>query len=320
MKKTTLIFSFLIVSLLSSPAGAFDGPLRVKNQFPLFLHTNAPYLEKAAAEDSLTAGLSYSSVYLIRDSSAWSAHLDMEIAELALILRKNVKDFVELGVEAQVLSFNSGFMDNFLNSYHSAFGFPDYGRHNRPENEFLYVVKKNGVTIIKGENGRIGLGDLKFTIKKPLLSGDTAVSVKGSVELPTGDPKTGFGNGSVDAALALLIDKSLTERLMSHLNLGVVFPGDLKGHARIDLRDFLYGGAAVEAALWKDISLLGQIFFQGSPFPETGIGSVDRTAALLSLGGRYRSGRNSIEVSFTEDPNTAGAPDFSFNFSLTTKF
>jgi hypothetical protein len=39
-------------------------------------------------------------------------------------------------------------------------------------------------------------------------------------------------------------------------------------------------------------------------------------AVLLSLGGRYYSGNNSFELSFTEDPNTSGAPDFSLNFSF----
>jgi hypothetical protein len=52
------------------------------------------------------------------------------------------------------------------------------------------------------------------------------------------------------------------------------------------------------------------VLFQNSPFPKTGISSIDRISALLSFGGRYTSGKNSVELSFTEDPNTAGAPDF----------
>ena len=112
------------------------------------------------------------------------------------------------------------------------------------------------------------------------------------------------------------MDKKFGETWKTYLNLGVVFPGDLKGHERVNLDHFLYGGAAVEAALWKTISLLGQVFIQGSPFPETDIASVDRTAVLLSLGGRYHSGNSSFELSLTEDPNTSGAPDFTLNFSF----
>jgi len=320
MKKTTLVMSFLFALFLSSSSPAFDGPLRVRNQFPLFLYADAPYLEKASIEDSLSASFSYSSVYLVKDSSIWSIGLDMEIAEMNLRFKKIIKDFVELGVELPILSFSSGFMDDFLNAYHSAFGFADYGRHDRPENAFLYEVGKNGVTVIKGENGRIEMGDIKLTLKKPLLRGDPAISVRGDIEIPTGDPKSGFGNGSIDASAALLVDKKIGEIFMCHLNLGAVLPGDLRGHEKIGLRDFLYGGGAVEAALWKNVSLLGQVFVQGSTFPETNIGSMDRTAVLLSVGGRYYSGKSSFEISFTEDPNTAGAPDFTASFSFKRGF
>lgn len=169
MKKTIAPFvSLLIILVLSSKAFTFDGPLQVKNQFPLFLHIDAPYLESASIEDSFSASLSHSSVYLVRNSSGWSMGLDMEITELNFMFRKNIKDFIELGVELPLISFNSGFMDDFLNSYHNAFGFPDYGRSNRPDNEFLYEVRRKGVLIVKGESGLIGVGDIRFTLKKPI--------------------------------------------------------------------------------------------------------------------------------------------------------
>jgi len=207
-------------------------------------------------------------------------------------------------------------MDDFLRSYHNAFGFPDYGRSNRPDNEFLYEVRRNGVLVIKGESGRIGIGDIKLTLKKPILKGDPAVSIRADVELPTGDAKKGYGSGGIDAGFAVLIDKKLSEKFKAYGNLGVVFPGDLRGHERVELREFLYGGAVIEAALWKNFGLLGQVFIQGSPLTKTYISSVDRMAVLLSLGARYYSGNNSFELSFTEDPNTSGAPDFSLNFSF----
>jgi hypothetical protein len=317
MKKIILLFlSFIIISFYSSIAYAFEGPLPVKNQFPLFLDIDAPFLEKASIENSFSANLSYSSIYLVRASSEWSMGLDIEIDELDLRFRKNIKDFIEFGVDLPFLSFNSGFMDDFINSYHDTFGFPDYGRSNRPDNEFLYEVKRKGVLILRGEGGRIGIGDIRFTFKKPILTGDPAVSLRADVELPTGDAKKGYGSGSIDAGFAVLIDKKLSEKFKAYGNLGVVFPGDLRGHERVKLREFIYGGTAIEAALWKNLSFLGQVFVQGSPFPKTEISPVDRLAVLLSLGARYYSGNNSFELSFTEDPNTSGAPDFSLNFSL----
>jgi hypothetical protein len=321
MKRTAALFSLLLlIAVLSASAEAFDGPLQVKNQFPLFLNVNAPYLESASIEDSFTASLSHSSIYLVDSSSQWNMGLDMEITELNLRLRKSINNFIELGVEVPFLSFNSGFMDGFLSSYHDTFGFPDYGRSNRPDNDFLYEVKRNGAVVVKGESGRIALGDIRFTVKKPLIKGDPAISIKGEIEFPSGDPKTGCGNGSSDTGISLMMDKGFGEVWKTYLNLGAVFPGDMKGHERVNLDHFLYGGAAVEAAMWKTFSLLGQIFIQGSPFPETDIASIDRTAVLFSLGGRYRAGNSSFELSLTEDPNTSGAPDFTLNCTFKQSF
>jgi hypothetical protein len=301
-------------------ASAFDGPLQIKNQFPLFIYANAPHLESAGIEDACSAIISHSSINLIRESAEWSVGLDMEITKLDLRFKKNIKDFIEIGVELPILSFNSGFLDGFLDSYHNAFGFSDYGRSERPGNQFLFKITRKDNLIILGKNGRTGIGDIRLTLKAPLLRGDPAVSLQGSLELPSGDAGTGYGNGSVDAGLAVFIDKNIGKNFRSYLNFGLISPGNLTGHEKINLKDYFYGGAAIEAAFWKNISLICQLYVQGSPFPETDIPSIDRTAVLFSFGGRYYSGKNSIEVSFTEDPNTAGAPDFTLNVSLKRKF
>ncbi|MDQ7786468.1 MAG: DUF3187 family protein [Thermodesulfovibrionales bacterium] len=318
MKK--LLLSVIAILIFPLIASAFDGPLQSRNQFPLFGVVNTPYLEKAGIENSFSAVISYSSVYLVDNSAKWGMGLDMEITELNLRAKKNLNDFMEIGIELPILGFSSGFMDGFLNRYHDVFGFPDYGRSRRPENEFLYEVRRDNTLIVKGKNGRIQIGDIRLTLKKPVLKSDPAVSVQASIEFPSGDAKAGFGNGSLDTGLSVMMEKNLGDKLSAYLNFGIVFPGDLRGYERVTLRDYLYGGAAVEVAFWKDISLLGQIFIQGSPLPETDIPSMDGTAVLLSLGGRYSSGKNTLELSLTEDPNTSGAPDFTMNFSFRRLF
>jgi len=284
------------------------------------MYGNVPYLETASIETSFAAIFSYSSVYLIKNSSEWSAGLDMEIAELSLRFRKSFGDFIEFGVDLPIVSFTSGFMDGLLNSYHDTFGFPDYGRSRRPDNTFLYEVRRNGYLVVRGENGRIGLGDMKFSVKTTAVKGDPAISMRGDFEFPTGDAESGYGNGSFDAGISLLIDKTLSEKVKTYINLGFVLPGDFRGYERVDLEEFIHAGAALEAMGRKDISIIGQVFIQGSPFPKTGITQVDRTAVLLSIGGRYYSGNNSLQFSLTEDLNTAGAPDVTFNFTFKRNF
>jgi hypothetical protein len=305
---------------ISMPAAAFEGPLSVKNEFPLFMHLDSPRLESAVTVNSFSASLFYSSVFMNKQAAEWQARLDMEIAELNLRYTRQIGDLFELGVEVPVLCLTSGFMDSFLHGFHSAFGFADYGRQSRPNNSFLYEVRRGGVVIIRGEDDGIGLGDIKLSAKRMLFDRDPMISIKADVELPTGSASKGYGSGSPDAGLSLLIDKRLGEKIMTYYNMGVIFPGRLKAVEPVSLKTSGYGGVGLEAMVSPNISLIGQVMVQTSPFPKTGIGNIDRTGVLLALGGRYIKGNGNFEISFTEDPNTAGAPDFTINISYKKKF
>lgn len=320
VKKLPLFPIMLTAFLFFSPAYSLEGPFRVSNQFPLFLHLNNPIMEKAPQEDSLNLRLQYSSVFMKKSSADWLVDLDMELAELDLNYKKNFPGLVELGLELPVLGFSSGVLDQPLETYHSAFGFPDYGRSHFPKNEFHYRVFRKGKLVVAGESGRVGLGDLRLSAKKALHFKETALAVKGDLEFPTGDSNTGFGNGSLDAGLSVIGEWKPAPAFLLTGTLGLVLPGDLKAQDTVDLQPYYYLGAAGEWVVWKSLSLIGQALAQTSPYPETGISAVDRTGVILTLGGRYACGRNSVEFSFTEDLNTSGAPDFTFQIGFKHKF
>ena len=143
----------LLIVFSSSVVYSFEGPLQIKNQYPIFIHADEPYLEKASMESSFSASLSHSSTYTVQNSSNWYFGMDMEITELNFRYKKNIKNLVEIGIDIPLLSFSGGFMDGFLDSYHGAFGFPDYGRSNRPLNDFLYEVRRDSDLVIKGKTG-----------------------------------------------------------------------------------------------------------------------------------------------------------------------
>jgi hypothetical protein len=322
MTKRCIPFCLAALLLFACPvaAVALEGPFQVKNQFPLFLYTDQPYLEPAALADSFSVSLSHSSLFVMEDSSAWSAHLDLELTELNFRYRRTFPGGIELGVDLPLVRATGGFLDRPLAWYHRASGFPDYNRTSRPDNAFLYEVRRNGMPVVMGENDKAGIGDVRVEAKKQLVAGDLKVSVMGTVELPTGDAKAGYGNGSVDAGVALLMDRRLGQDAVWYANLGAVFPGDLKAYQTVRLRNYGYGGTGMEALFWPSLSLIGQVSIQTSPYPRTDIGQIDRAAMLLVLGGRYYAERGSYELSLTEDLNASGAPDFILNLAWKTKW
>jgi hypothetical protein len=315
-----ILLLFVFLSPIPVRAASLEGPFRVKNQFPLFLHLNTPVLEKAAQEDSISLGLSYSSVFMKKGSADWLVDLDLESAEFNFTYKKNFPGWVELGLEIPVLGFSPGVLDQPLENYHSAFGFPDYGRSRYPKNEFHYRLIRKGKLVVEGESGKVGPGDLRLTGKKDFSFAEMLLALKADLELPTGDPNTGFGNGSLDWGLAVIGERNLGQAFKLTGTLGLVLPGDLKARETVTLQPYYYAGIAAEWALWKTFEVLGQCLVQTSPFPVTGISTVDQTGVLLTLGGRYAFGRNSLELSFTEDLNTTGAPDFTFQLGVKHKF
>jgi hypothetical protein len=292
---------------------AFEGPLQIRNSYPIFIHADQPYLEKAAMENSMSFSLSHSSTYTVDESDNWIINLDMEITEFTFRYKRILRELVELDVDIPVLVIGGGFMDGFLEEYHDTFGFSDYGRSERPHNELLYEVRENGDLIVEGKSG-VRLGDIRISVKKPLMSSDKYhLSIKGDLEIPISNAEEGFSNGSLDAGIALLFDAAITDRIMTYWNIGAVFPGDVKGHKDLDLENFIYGGVVLEAKISGSFSLLAQLMGQSDIYPQTDISAVDDDAYMLAAGGRFSSKNRSFDLSLTEDINTAGAPDFIIN-------
>jgi hypothetical protein len=316
------IIAALIILAFLDPAVAapFEGPLQVRNQFPLFISLDTPYLESAAVRDSATFALSHSSVYVTQSSADWTVNMDLELTELMVRLKKALNGRTELGLDIPFYRATEGFMDKPLASFHDALGTGDYGRSARPDNEFLYELQYRGKPVIKPVVHQSGIGDVRLTAKRVLHEGGPLVSVQADIEAPTGDAKQGYGNGSFDGGLAVLVDLDLGKEYRGYCNAGAVFPGKLRGYETIPMRAYAYAGFGVEAAWWERFSVIVQTIVASSPYPETGIRQVDWPGVLLTFGGRYAFRSGSLEFSLTEDPDTAGAPDFILNLSFKQSF
>jgi hypothetical protein len=301
----------LLTAARPAQSEGFQGPLNIRNSHPLILAVGSPSMESARGGDSVSLLFTYSSTHLVDESPDWKFGIDLETSVLEVKLRKLLGKTLEASLDIPLISHTDGFLDGFLDAYHGAFGFRDYGRSERPMNEFLFEVFREGKEVMRGESGRIGFGDLRVGLKKVVYSQDPYVSVYGFLSLPTGNPDRGFGSGSFSGGGAVLVNKALSGRLTGYLNAGYVLQGDLEAEEDVPLRDYPYGGAALEWMYSERLLFNVQFFIQGSPFERTGIDAVDGVPAILSFGGRYVfRGGSALEFSLSEDPSTSGAPDF----------
>lgn len=319
LERTLICLGLLLTVAPPAPAHAIDGPLQVRNQFPLFLGVMPPYLESAGPRNDISFGLSHSSVYVVEQSPAWTVNMDLELTEFDLRVKRKAGQAFEVGLEIPVIRPAEGFLDGFLEQWHDLLGAGDYGRSERPENEFLYEIMLNGAPVIAGVNGRTGLGDIRLTVKRIMRQAGPAVSVLAGLEVPSGDARTGYGNGRYDASAAILAEQEFAGNSRWTANMGVTVPGDYAGYQTVGLRTFWHGGLGIETAWWSRFSILVQAVAQTSPFPTTGIREVDWPAVLFTFGGRYYAAGGNFEFSLTEDPTTAGAPDFIANVVYTLR-
>lgn len=310
--KILSLAGILICITAAHNALSFEGPLVIKNSHPLYVAAGSPSLVSADPENSFAVNFSYSSTYLVAGPADWHFEIDVETAVMNLQFRRMVGESAEVSLDASLIRYGDGFMDGFMDTYHRALGMTGaYGRHDRPHNVFALNVTRNGAQVIQGAPGETELGDIMVGMKKQLFhTNATTVSVQGFLDLPAGNAGEGYGSGRTGGGIAVLMNERLPREVMLYVNAGMGFLSNLNAMQEVDLRNYYYGGAALEWRYSEKIFLNCQLIVQTSPFPTTGVRSVDDVSLMASVGGRYKLGEHSaVGGSVTEDPDTAGAPD-----------
>lgn len=310
----------VLLALAAAPghAASFQGPLQVKNGFPLSSILDAPYLERAIHEDFLSLALTRSSVDFLESDAGLDFRIDLEATDLTVRYRKTVSRFIEFGIDVPFVSFNGGFLDDGIVAFHRALGI-DSGKSREASGRFRFEVDKGGVPVVRGKSGRAGLGDIRVSVKKNLFrSPSFAMAAAGDLEFPSGDAGKGYGSGRLDKRVALLAEGTFGNRFNVVVNVGKVFPGDLHGLTTLRFDDYRYGGLAVEAVLSARSAIVAQIFLQDTPLPGEGLVFPVLLAnpRLVSVGYRYLSDRYGFDFSLTENLHPSFSPDLMLNVTM----
>jgi hypothetical protein len=336
-KPTPVLGLFLILCIfLGFPAAAAAapgrGPLRISNLYPphlMFLMPApaAPWDGEAGSWE-LDLAVGYAASFINEDSERWRTVIDLEMTVLDFGLAVGVTNRFSLGADVRFASMSGGFLDGFLEDFHDAFGLPDYGRSQRPDNEFLYYIEKDGEQWFESEFGGMHPVDSSLSAEYLLTDrGDSqapggrfTAALSYALKLPIGDEASGFGSGKFDHRVALPL-RWIGDPVALYLvpAFSLLSDPDTLG-ADVQVLNVIGTFFAAEWAFSRNWSVLAGLNFYTSPFENTGIGQFDDDSLQLDVGFIWNPDPDvRLELSFSEDL-TRPAPDFALRMGLGYRF
>jgi len=309
-------------------AGSEKGPLSVRNQFPPHLMFLKPVPDSPRliprTQFNFSLSADHASIFVNELSGEkWSALIDMEITVLELSLEYGLTDYLTLGLDLPFVSMNSGFLDGFLEDFHSTFGLPNYGKEERPKDEFAYRLQKQGKNWFRAESGDLCLADSAVSAKLSLMDEirkewflPEKLSLSYTLKMPLGDEEGGFGSGGFDHEFSLLSQFRISP-LVIYLNPSLIFLSDPETvEADISVSNILGLFLGGEYIFSESLSLLAQLNYYTSPFENTGISQLDTETLQAEFGFIYKlTSSLSLEFAFCEDL-TRSAPDFNVHLRM----
>lgn len=250
---------------------------------------------------------------------AESIFVDGESYRATLRWRYGVSEGLELGLDVPYVSHQAGRMDNFIESWHSAFGFPNGGREKFPQDQLSYRYSDNGQQLANVSRNGDGLGDVSLSVGYQLSASEVRHwALRGGVKLPTGDADNLRGSDSTDVYAGLNVsDHSLADSgLVFHASMGGLWMDE--GEVLNDIRKdwVLYGSGTVSWLLSPKVSLKAQVDAH-SAFYDSELKELGSHSAQLIIGGTIRlSQQITLDLSVSEDIAVDTAPDVVFQIGL----
>ena len=244
--------------------------------------------------------------------------LDAELARLQVtVTRRLDKDWFVLGQFAVQGSY-SGFMDSFINWYHSILGVDYYARDIRPLNKYAYdVTYERGKTISYGPVD-LGIADSKVGIGRMFGPHLQLMLVLG---LPT-STNPGYQAGTLQTGLIATGELGLASWLLVTGSMGIGFTprtGTLALYQNVFFASFS-GGMRFKLT-WRNF-LFFNIWVQTPPYKNTDLSPMDLTDFSIDFGYILRLSKGTeFWFSITEDPFPDGpALDVTFRLGFRAGF
>ena len=308
-------------------------PFRTVNQSPVAQIYGLPAESSATVTPAgrLTVVLSQdiASGYTVSSNAGEQITLDGESYRWTLAARYGINEQFEAGIDIPYILYGGGFLDGFVDGWHTTFGLPRGGRDTAPKNRLSYRYRKNGIERLTMDQAGSGIGDISVSLgmklydDRPTAAHD-ALALRFSVKLPSGDSSTLKGSGSTDFALSLC---GSMNNFTEWGSLGVfgsvggmaMTRGDVLADQQNNLAGFGTLGLGWGPAEW--ISFKVQLNAATALYHGSSLDELSKVSLLLVSGGALRlPGGYLLDIGVSEDVAVATAPDVAFHLALSKQF
>lgn len=324
----------LAAVLLGAPAQGMEiTPFRTGDMSPLAqIHglpvpDSARILPRHGAEATLSTDLANN--FAIDESERDAVAFDGETYRLALDLRYGFAEGVEGGIEIPAVAHAGGFLDDFVEWFHSVFGFTTGGRDEFPRDRLLYLYRRDGSERLRMEDGGAGIGDIRLTggvrLYDDQAEAPRALALRGALKLPTGATDRLRGSGGFDFSLWLAASDDYRLGSWGHLTLFANAGGTVMGDGKV-LKDqqrnlagfgtLGFGWSPADWIAFKVQTLWHSPLYQGSGLRELANGSL----VITSGGTLALAERTTLDIGVSEDLSVKTSPDVVFHFALRRRF
>lgn len=267
----------------------------------------------------------YTSIYRNDSTTDESVVIDAELWENSFAARYGIVPGGDLEVEIPVLYASSGFLDQFVDAWHSFFHLSDGGRSDRPANDYEVSIESNGNEIYSLSSGEFMLGDIPITWTQQILDEEhdgLALAARAALQLPTGSQSKGTSNGALDWGVGLLAERTLERwTLFGTVDFADSGTSDAFADEDVEIREQIGASLGAEYRWNASFSWLADVSFNSPITRDLDLKVINRELLDLGVGGAWDVGESSrMTLSFHEDLISYSGPDFGVLLSWTYRF
>jgi len=332
MKRYLPAYLFSIIVLCAPPCHSSDlAPFRTYNQNPVTLIFGLPAAGSAkilgTGQGEMALVFDIASSYATGTSRNEALVLDSETYLINLTGRLGVGERLEIGFEVPYIFHSGGFLDGFIEDYHSTFGFPQGGRDTAPNGRLLLSYQRNASSVFLVDRRSSGIGDIRLNGGYQLYddrTGSRKIALRASLKLPTGESDQLRGSGGADLAVWLTGSQGFETgagiwEIFGAGGILTMAQGDLMPEQQ---RNAVFFGSL--GAGWKPLSWLAlkvQVDGQTAFYKDSSLDELSSNSAQLIMGGSFFLSREtSLEIAVSEDLVIKTAPDVVFHLAVLHKF